>query len=55
MLMPVWTLSDDNGNSVTTDREEQKNSLLASGWGLICCGLKPNHSFLDELVGGPEK
>ena len=54
MLVPVWTLCDDNGNNITTDREEQKNSLLANGWELLCCGLKPDHSVLDEIVDNPD-
>lgn len=50
MLVPVWTLCDDNGNSVTTDQEVQKESLLANGWELLCCGLKPERSVLDDLI-----
>lgn len=50
MLVTVWTLMDANGNSITTDQEIQKNSLLAAGWELICMGGKPETSVLDELL-----
>ena len=49
-MIPVWLLTDPQGNTITTDKPEQKASLVANGWRVIAMGAHPEHSHLDELV-----